>query len=90
MSYATCEDGSCVVDQVKDVVLQSPNSRVCPILAGTWGQEFGGHLALEDQMNLLEATLQELECVSHFVYAWMEPDSDRARKAGTGVGEDAP
>ena len=90
MSYATCEDGSCVVQQVQEVVAQSPTSRVCPILAGTWGQEFSGHLSLEDQMTVLEDALPNLDCVSHFVYAWMEPDSDRARKDGIGVGEARP
>ena len=90
MSYATCEDGSCVAEQVRDVVDQSPESRVCPVLAGTWGQNFGGHLALEEQMSVLQSALPELDCVSHFVYAWMEPDSDRDRKAGIGVGEARP
>ena len=90
MSYATCPDGVCVTQQVEEVVLQSSQSQVCPILAGTWGQPFAGHLALETQMTLLEDSLPSLECISHFVYAWMEPDSDRDRKAGNGVGEDLP
>ncbi|MGK7910642.1 MAG: hypothetical protein AB4050_04035 [Synechococcus sp.] len=90
MSYAICDDGSCVTEQVQAVVEQSPNSRVCPVLAGTWGQEFGGHLALEDQMSVLQAELPDLNCISHFVYAWMEPDSDRDRKAGIGVGDARP
>ncbi|MEL7083022.1 MAG: hypothetical protein AAF268_00085 [Cyanobacteria bacterium P01_A01_bin.3] len=90
MSYAVCDDGSCVAEQIQEVVNQSPESRVCPILAGTWGQDFGGHLALEDQMSVLQSALPNLDCVSHFVYAWMEPDSDRDRKAGIGVGEARP
>ena len=88
MAYAVCEDGSCVAEQVAGVVQQSPSALVCPILAGTWGQPFGGHFSLEDQMQSIEATLPDLNCVSHFVYAWMEPASDRDRKAGTGVGND--
>ena len=90
MTYAICPDGACVVQQVEDVVRQSSNSPVCPILAGTWGQPFSDHLALENQMTLLEDRFPHLECVSHFVYAWMEPESDRSRKAGNGVGNDLP
>ncbi|WP_156820080.1 hypothetical protein [Synechococcus sp. PCC 7336] len=88
MSYAICEDGSCVADQVRTVLQQSPTAPVCPILAGTWGQPFGEHLSLEAQMQLLQTSLPELSCISHFVYAWMEPASDRDRKAGVGTGDD--
>ncbi|MGQ9838547.1 MAG: hypothetical protein ACUVRV_11460 [Cyanobacteriota bacterium] len=31
-------------------------------------------------MEALESRYPQLECVSHFVYPWMEPDLDRERK----------
>lgn len=85
MSYAICPDASCVAEEVQEVVQQSPRSQVCPILAGTWGQDFNGHASLETQMAQIQENVPQLSCVSHFVYAWMEPDSDRIRKAGKSV-----
>ncbi|MEM9156673.1 MAG: hypothetical protein AAGB13_16850, partial [Cyanobacteria bacterium P01_F01_bin.33] len=60
---------------------------VCPVLAGTWGQSFSGHASLEIQMQAIRDRHTQLHCVSHFVYSWIEPDSDKARKAGTGTGD---
>ncbi len=88
MSYAICPDGRCVADQIATVRGRSqPETIVCPIVAGTWGQDFGGHIDLETKMAVLENRHDALSCVSHFVYGWMEPDSDRQRKAGTGQGQ---
>ncbi|MDX2271136.1 MAG: hypothetical protein NW237_04205 [Cyanobacteriota bacterium] len=90
MSYAICQDGGadCVAAQVGDVLQQSlPATLVCPVLAGTWGQSFGGHASLEVQMQAIQSAHPQLTCISHFVYAWMEPDSDRDRKAGIGLGD---
>jgi hypothetical protein len=90
MTYAICDDGVCVAKQVQQVVkASSPNTLVCPVLAGTWGQKFGGHPSLETQMQAIAAVNKpaQVNCISHFVYAWMEPESDKERKAGTATGE---
>ncbi|MEO0801516.1 MAG: hypothetical protein AAFY57_04475 [Cyanobacteria bacterium J06642_2] len=88
MSYATCPDGICVADQVGEVRNQSETETdVCPVLAGTWGQSFSGHASLEIQMQAIRDRHTQLDCVSHFVYSWMEPDSDKARKTGIGTGD---
>ncbi len=87
MTYAICNDGKCVAQQVLSVVQQSPNIQVCPVLAGTWAQSFGGHPSFEIQMEAIHSLLPQISCISHFVYAWSEPDSDRTRKAGTATGK---
>jgi hypothetical protein len=90
MTYAICDDGVCVAKQVAQVVnTSSPETLVCPVLAGTWGQKFGGHPSLETQMQAITTLVkpEQVSCISHFVYAWMEPESDKERKAGTATGE---
>jgi hypothetical protein len=87
MTYAICKDGKCVARQVAEVVSQSPNIQVCPVLAGTWAQSFGGHLSFERQMEAIRSLVPQISCISHFVYAWSEPDSDRTRKAGIATGK---
>ncbi|MFN6066206.1 MAG: hypothetical protein ACK45T_03355, partial [Pseudanabaena sp.] len=90
MTYALCNDGSCVAEQVSDVVRQSsPETLVCPVLAGTWGQSFDGHPSFEKQMQAIRAKEPQINCFSHFVYSWMEPESDRLRKAGKATGLEA-
>ncbi len=87
MTYALCNDGKCVADQVAEIVRQSPpETLVCPILAGTWGQGFDGHPSFEKQMQAIRATEPKINCFSHFVYSWMEPESDRLRKFGKATG----
>ena len=87
MTYALCNDGKCVADQVAEVVSQSaPETLICPILAGTWGQSFDGHPSFEKQMQAIRVKEPKINCISHFVYAWMEPESDRLRKAGKATG----
>jgi hypothetical protein len=89
MTYAICNDGSCVAQEVSEVVRQSPTqTRICPVLAGTWGQSFNGHASLEVQTQAIQKTNPQINCISHFVYSWMEPDSDRLRKAGTATGQE--
>ncbi|PZO43767.1 MAG: hypothetical protein DCF19_03820 [Pseudanabaena frigida] len=91
MTYALCNDGSCVADQVTEVVRQSATETlVCPVLAGTWGQGFDGHPSFEKQMQAIRAKEPKINCFSHFVYAWMEPESDRLRKAGKATGLESP
>jgi hypothetical protein len=83
MTYAICNDGKCVARQVLEVIQQSPDSLVCPVLAGSWGQSFGGHASFEIQMQAIRTLTPKISCISHFVYAWSEPESDRSRKNGT-------
>ncbi|WP_242016371.1 glycoside hydrolase family 10 protein [Pseudanabaena cinerea] len=91
MTYALCADGKCVAEQVAEVLQQSaPNTLVCPVLAGTWGQSFDGHPSYEIQTQAIKARSPQINCISHFVYSWMEPDSDRLRKAGTATGLESP
>lgn len=87
MTYAICADGKCVADQVAEVVRQSaPETLVCPILAGTWGQSFDGHASFEIQTQAIFTKQPKIKCLSHFVFSWMEPESDRLRKAGRATG----
>jgi hypothetical protein len=87
MTYALCEDGQCVAEQVAEVVRQSaPETLVCPVLAGTWGQGFDGHPSFEVQTRAILARQPKINCISHFVYSWMEPESDRLRKFGKATG----
>jgi hypothetical protein len=88
MTYALCADGTCVADQVTQVMRQSsPETLVCPVLAGAWGQNFREHASFELQMQAIQQKQPKINCVSHFVYAWMEPESDRLRKAGIATGQ---
>jgi hypothetical protein len=88
MTYALCADGRCVADQVSQVLRQSsPDTTVCPVLAGAWGQSFREHPSFEIQMQAIKQKEPKINCVSHFVYAWMEPESDRLRKAGLATGQ---
>ena len=87
MTYALCADGKCVADQVSEVVRQSaPETLVCPVLAGTWGQSFDGHPSFELQMQAIRVKEPQINCISHFVYSWLEPESDRLRKFGKATG----
>jgi hypothetical protein len=90
MTYAICDDGKCVAEQVAEVLRQSaPTTLVCPVLAGTWGQSFGGHASFELQTQAILAKAPQINCLSHFVYSWMEPESDRLRKFGKATGLEA-
>lgn len=81
MTYGLCLDGKCVAQEVKQVLQQSPpQTLVCPVLAGIWSQPFNGHAPLETQMTEIRKLTPGVNCVSHFVYGWIEPDSDRERK----------
>ena len=87
MTYALCDDGQCVAEQVAEVLRQSaPDTLVCPVLAGTWGQSFDGHPSFEVQTRAILSRNPKINCISHFVYSWMEPESDRLRKFGKATG----
>lgn len=81
MTYGLCLDGKCVAQEVAQVLQQSPPSTfVCPVLAGIWGKPFNGHAPLEVQMAEIQKRTPKIQCLSHFVYGWIEQDSDRERK----------
>lgn len=81
MTYGLCLDGKCVAQEVAQVLQQSPpQTLVCPALAGIWGKPFNGHAPLEVQMAEIQKRTPQIQCLSHFVYGWIEPESDRERK----------
>jgi len=82
MTYPICNDGKCVANEVMNVIKASKANKVCPVLAGTWGQSWRGHPSLEIQMQAIKAVAPQISCVSHFMYGWVEPDSEQERKAG--------
>lgn len=83
MAYAVCEGKTdCVVDQVETVIKSAlPQTTVTPALAGAWGQVYRDHPPLEAQIEALRKATPEINSLSHFSYAWLEPDRDRQRKS---------
>ncbi|MEM8674940.1 MAG: family 10 glycosylhydrolase [Cyanobacteria bacterium P01_G01_bin.67] len=83
MAYAICQDQTdCVTEQVKEVLAIAPDTTtVTPALAGAWGTEYRQHLPLEAQIEALRKATPEINSMSHFSYAWQEPDLDRQRKS---------
>jgi hypothetical protein len=81
MAYAKCEDSSCVVKQVERVLaVASPQTFVCPAIAGLWGQAQRNRPSLETQMAALARRFPQLSCVSHFSLSWIEPELERKRR----------
>ncbi|WP_414401294.1 hypothetical protein [Synechococcus sp. WC101] len=81
MAYAKCEDGSCVAQQVEQVLaVASPQTFVCPAIAGLWGQAQRKRPSLEAQMAELARRFPQLPCVSHFALSWIEPELERSRR----------
>ena len=83
MSYAICGNGThCIVDEVRRVFdFAPPGTKIVPALAGRWGQVERAHPPLEQQMAALQQAFPQLDTVSHFAYAWIEPAHDRARQS---------
>ena len=83
MAYAICGDDTyCIVDQVETVLkTASKTTTVIPALAGAWGKVYRQHPPLEAQMEALRKATPEVNSISHFSYAWQEPDIDRQRKS---------
>jgi hypothetical protein len=82
MAYAVCaEKSNCITDQVKKVLKTSPETTVIPALAGAWGKEYRNHLPLETQIEALRKATPEVNSMSHFSYAWQEPELDRRRQS---------
>ncbi len=83
MAYRLCQENTdCIVDDIKSVLEIAPNTTtVTPALAGAWGKTYREHLPLETQMEALRRTTPEVNSISHFSYAWQEPDLDRQRQS---------
>lgn len=81
MAYARCEDATCVAQQVEQVLaVASPQTFVCPAIAGLWGQSQRQRPSLEVQMAELARRFPQLPCVSHFALSWIEPEMERSRR----------
>jgi hypothetical protein len=82
MAYAICEENTnCITDQIRKVLKTSPDTTVIPALAGAWGKNYRNHLPLETQIEALRKATPDVNSISHFSYAWQEPDLDRQRQS---------
>jgi Glycosyl hydrolase-like 10 len=83
MAYAICGDqADCIANQVKTVLTNaSPTTKVAPALAGAWGKVYRDHPPLEAQIEALRKATPEINSISHFSYAWQEPERDRQRQS---------
>jgi Glycosyl hydrolase-like 10 len=82
MSYAVCNDGSCIVNEVQEVLRRSASgTQVIPALAGFWRQSLPNRPALELQMQAIRAGAPQINAISHFAYSWQEPKSESTRRA---------
>ena len=82
MAYAVCEDKTdCISDPIISVMKTAPDTKIVPALAGAWGKEYRQHLPLETQMEALRKATPEINSISHFSYAWQEPELDRRRQS---------
>lgn len=81
MSYATCGNVNCIMDQVQRVLsMAQPGTKVIPALAGKWGEPITGRPPLEQQMVALRRFAPQINAVSHFAYSWQHPELDGQRK----------
>ncbi|MFM6008001.1 MAG: hypothetical protein ACKPB7_32935, partial [Sphaerospermopsis kisseleviana] len=81
MSYATCGNANCIMDQVQRVLsMAQPGTKVIPALAGKWGEPITGRPSLEQQMAALRRFAPQINAVSHFAYSWQHPELDNQRK----------
>ena len=83
MAYAVCEDKTdCITEQVETVLETAPQAtKVIPALAGAWGEVYRQHPPLEAQIEALRKATPQINSISHFSYAWQEPERDRQRKS---------
>jgi hypothetical protein len=80
MSYATCNQSNCIVDQVRRVIGFAPaGTDVVPALAGTWSKPLEGRPSLESQMDGIHRSLPQIHSISHFAFSWQEPELDYYR-----------
>ena len=82
MAYGVCgAKTDCITDRITDVLNTAPETKVIPALAGAWGKVYRDHLPLEIQIEALRKANPEVNSISHFSYAWQEPDLDRQRRS---------
>ncbi|MGQ9864700.1 MAG: hypothetical protein ACUVSQ_00195 [Pseudanabaenaceae cyanobacterium] len=82
MAYTTCLGTGCLRAEIGQTLARAPqNLRVCPVLAGKWGQSLGDRPPLETQLYDVHQSFPALDCLSHFVYAWLDGAEDRARRS---------
>ncbi len=82
MTYAICGSADCLIDELALVMQQAHGSQtICPVIAGYWGRGDSGRLSLEDQMYALRGAYPQLNCISHFAYAWFDLNGDRQRRS---------
>lgn len=82
MSYATCGQSNCIIDQIKQVLnSSSQKSQVIPVLAGLWGQNHKDRPSLEEQMGAIRNNTPQVNKISHFAYSWLEPKVDHQRRS---------
>lgn len=82
MTYSICGRADCLVDELGLVMRQANGSQtICPVIAGYWGRANGDRLSLKAQMQALHKAYPQLNCISHFSYAWFDLDSDRQRRS---------
>jgi hypothetical protein len=82
MVYANCGKTYCIMDEIDRVVsMAAPETKIIPALAGDWSQSIKNRPSLEAQMDDIYRQFGDrIDSVSHFAYAWQEPESDRDRK----------
>lgn len=81
MSYATCGNANCIMDEVQRVLsMAKPGTQVIPALAGKWGEPITGRPPLEVQMAALRRYSSKINAVSHFAYSWQHPEQENQRK----------
>jgi hypothetical protein len=83
MSYAVCDGKTdCIAKEVQTVLkTASSSTKVAPALAGAWGKVYRNHPPLEAQIEALRKATPEINSISHFSYAWQEPERDRQRQS---------
>ncbi len=81
MSYGTCGDTSCIVQQVQQVLKRATGAQVKPVIAGQWGRAFRSRPSLEAQMAAIRRVAPQITTVSHFDFSWQDPQFANARRS---------
>ncbi len=82
MSYAVCNDATCIVNQVQRVVDGAkPETVIIPAIAGQWGRVYSNRPSLEEQSRAIYARFYpRIKAISHFAFSWQEPEIDKQRR----------
>ncbi len=81
MSYGTCGDTSCIVQQVQRVLQRASGAQVKPVIAGQWGRTYRNRPSLEAQMSAIRRVAPQVRTVSHFDFSWQDPQFANARRS---------